>query len=129
MTGDRAHPRPRFLTRVRFSEIAGIKKCERLELRTFAVLIKPRTGELMAIDQTQLGQQVTALMEEIEQDPEIPSDGAIQRCVLIVEIVSPGENPDEQSFGIRVNSSASPHVSVGFIEVAKQLQLKMMGLA
>ncbi len=81
----------------------------------------------MAIDQTQLGQQVTALMEEIENDPEIPAEGAINRVVVIVEIV--GQDGDEQSFNLRVNSSASPHVSVGFIEVAKAMQLKMMGLA
>lgn len=80
----------------------------------------------MAIDQTQLGQQITALMEEIENDPEIPDEGAINRVVVIVEIV--GQSGDEQSFNLRVNSSASPHVSVGFIEVAKAIQLKMMGL-
>jgi hypothetical protein len=80
----------------------------------------------MAIDQTQLGQQVTALMEEIENDPEIPAEGAINRVVVIVEVV--GQGGGEQSFNLRVNSSASPHVSVGFIEVAKAMQLKMMGL-
>jgi hypothetical protein len=80
----------------------------------------------MAIDQTQLGQQITALMEEIENDPEIPDEGAINRVVVIVEIV--GQDGNEQSFNLRVNSSASPHVSVGFIEVAKAMQFKMMGL-
>lgn len=80
----------------------------------------------MPIDQTQLGQQITALMEEIENDPEIPEEGAINRVVVIVEIV--GQDGEEQSFNLRVNSSASPHVSVGFIEVAKAMQLKMMGL-
>lgn len=81
----------------------------------------------MAIDQTQLGQQITALMEEIENDPEIPGEGAINRVVVIVEVV--GQEGEEQSFNLRVNSSASPHVSIGFIEVAKQMQLKMMGLS
>lgn len=80
----------------------------------------------MAIDQTQLGQQITALMDEIENDPEIPDEGAINRVVVIVEIV--GQNGEEQSFNLRVNSSASPHVSIGFLEVAKAIQLKMMGL-
>ena len=81
----------------------------------------------MAIDQTKLGQQITALMEEIENDADIPSEGAINRVVVIVEVV--GQDGDEQSFNLRINSSASPHVSVGFLEVAKQMQLKMMGLA
>jgi len=81
----------------------------------------------MAIDQTNLGQQITALMEEIENDSDIPSEGAINRVVVIVEVV--GQDGDEQSFNLRVNSSASPHVSVGFLEVAKQIQLKTMGLA
>ena len=80
----------------------------------------------MAIDQTKLGQQITALMEEIENDADIPSEGAINRVVVVVEVV--GQDGEEQSFNLRVNSSASPHVSVGFLEVAKQLQLKMMGL-
>jgi hypothetical protein len=81
----------------------------------------------MAIDQTRLGQQITALMEEIENDPEIPDEGAIARVVVIVEIVS--KDGDEQSFNLRVNSSASPHVSVGFLEVAKAIQFKTMGLS
>ena len=80
----------------------------------------------MAIDQTRLGQQVSALMEEIENDPDIPAEGAIHRVVVIVEVV--GQDEDEQSFNLRVNSSASPHVAVGFLEVAKTMQLKMMGL-
>ena len=80
----------------------------------------------MAIDQTKLGQQVSALMEEIENDSEIPAEGAINRVVVIVEVV--GRDGDEQSFNLRVNSSASPHVSIGFIEVAKAMQLRMMGL-
>jgi hypothetical protein len=82
----------------------------------------------VAIDQTQLGQQISALMEEIENDPDLPDEGAITRSVLIVEVVGPGENEGEQSFNLRVNSSASPHVSIGFLEVAKEIQLKMMGL-
>ncbi|MGB7588430.1 MAG: hypothetical protein WBM00_06940 [Solirubrobacterales bacterium] len=81
----------------------------------------------MAIDQTNLGQQITALMEEIENDSDIPSESAINRVVVIVEVV--GQDGDEQSFNLRVNSSASPHVSIGFLEVAKQIQLKTMGLA
>lgn len=80
----------------------------------------------MAIDQSKLGQQVAQLMEEIENDPDIPSDGAINRAVLIVEVV--GQDGEEASFNMRVNSSASPHVSIGFLEVAKAMQMKMMGL-
>jgi hypothetical protein len=81
----------------------------------------------MAIDQTKLGQQITALMEEIENDSDIPPEGAINRVVVVVEVV--GQDGEEQSFNLRINSSASPHVSIGFLEVAKQMQLKMMGLA
>lgn len=80
----------------------------------------------MAIDQSKLGQQITALMEEIENDPDIPTEGAIGRVVVVVEVL--GKDGDEQSFNIRVNSSASPHVAVGFLEVAKALQFKQMGL-
>jgi hypothetical protein len=80
----------------------------------------------MSIDQTQLGQQVTALMEEIENDHEIPDEAVINRVVVIVEVV--GQDGDEQTFNLRINSSASPHVTVGFLEVSKVIQLKMMGL-
>ena len=80
----------------------------------------------MAIDQKQLGKQIAALMEEIENDPELPDEGAITRCVLIVEVV--GKQEAGQSFNLRVNSSASPHVSIGFLEVAKAIQFKTMGL-
>lgn len=80
----------------------------------------------MAIDQTALGQQITALMEEIENDPDIPSEGAIGRILVVVEVV--GKDGDEQSFNLRVNSSASPHVAIGFLEVAKAMQFKAMGL-
>jgi hypothetical protein len=80
----------------------------------------------MPIDQSGLGQQVAALMEEIEKDPDIPSEAAINRAVLIVEVV--GQDGEEASFNLRVNSSASPHVSIGFLEVAKAIQMKAMGL-
>ncbi len=80
----------------------------------------------MPIDQSQLGQQITALMDEIENDPEIPSEGYINRVVVVVEVM--GKEGEEESFNIRVNSSASPHVAVGFLEVAKQLQLKALGI-
>jgi hypothetical protein len=80
----------------------------------------------MAIDQKRLGEQIAALMEEIENDPEIPSEGSINRVVVIVEVV--GKEGDEHSFNLRVNSSASPHVSIGFLEVAKAIQFKTMGL-
>ena len=80
----------------------------------------------MPIDQSQLGQQVASLMEEIENDPEIPEDGRINRCILVVEVV--GEQGGDQAFNLRVNSSASPHVAVGFLEVAKSIQMKALGL-
>ncbi len=80
----------------------------------------------MAIDQTNLGQQIAALMEEIENDPDLPDEGAIGRCVLVVEVV--GQDGEEGSINLRVNSSASPHVAVGFLDVAKQIQYKMMGI-
>jgi len=81
----------------------------------------------MAIDQTALGKQIGDLMEEIENDPELPKEGGIGRCVLIVEVV--GQDGDEASINLRVNSSAAPHVSLGFLEVAKAIQMKAMGLA
>lgn len=81
----------------------------------------------MAIDQTNLGEQVAALMEEIENAPDMPSEGAINRSVLIVEVTGPGPNEGEQVFGLRVSSSASPHVSIGFIEVAKAMQMQLIG--
>lgn len=80
----------------------------------------------MAIDQTALGQQTQALMEEIENDPDIPDDGQIGRVIMIVEVV--GTTGDESSINLRVNTGATPHVAIGFLEVAKQMQLKMMGL-
>lgn len=80
----------------------------------------------MPIDQSGLGQQVAAMMEEIEKDPDIPSEAVINRAVLIVEVV--GQDGEEPSFNLRVNSSASPHVSIGFLEVAKAIQMKTMGL-
>jgi hypothetical protein len=81
----------------------------------------------MAIDQQALGQQTQALMEEIENDPDIPDKGHIGRVIMIVEVF--GESDDgEQSFNLRINTGANPHVAIGFLEVAKQLQLKAMGL-
>lgn len=81
----------------------------------------------MAIDQSKLGQQIATLMEQIENDPQLPDEGSIGRCVLIVEVV--GRDGEEQSFNLRVSSSANPHVSVGFLEVAKAIQFKTMGLS
>jgi hypothetical protein len=78
------------------------------------------------IDQTRLGQQITSLMEEIENDPEIPDEGFINRVVVVVEVV--GKEGEGESFNLRVNSSASPHVAVGFLEVAKTIQMKALGL-
>jgi hypothetical protein len=80
----------------------------------------------MAIDQKALGQQAQALMEEIENDPDIPDEGQIGRVIMIVEVL--GQSDGENSVNIRVNTGANPHVAIGFLEVAKQMQLKVMGL-
>lgn len=82
----------------------------------------------MAIDQSALGQQAQALMEEIENDPDIPDKGHIGRVIMIVEVFGEGDD-GEQSFNLRVNTGANPHVAIGFLEVAKQIQLKAMGLS
>jgi hypothetical protein len=83
----------------------------------------------MAIDQQALGQQAQALMEEIENDPDIPDKGHIGRVIMIVEVFGESDDGEEQSFNLRVNSGANPHVAIGFLEVAKQIQFKMMGLS
>jgi hypothetical protein len=66
-------------------------------------------------------------MEEIENDPNTPDEGQIGRVIMIVEVV--GTTGDEGSMSLKVNSGASPYVAVGFLEVAKQMQLNMMGLS
>lgn len=82
----------------------------------------------MAIDSSSLAKQVAELIDEIEDDPDAPSEGSINRVVIIAEVVG-AEQEGEQSFGFRVNSSATPHVAIGFLEVAKVMQMKVLGLA
>lgn len=77
----------------------------------------------MAIDQSPLGQHIQEMMEEIEKDPEIPEDAQVGRIISIVEIV--GTNSDYAN--IRMRSNARPYVALGFLEVAKALQMKMLG--
>jgi hypothetical protein len=80
----------------------------------------------MAIDQSPLGQHVQELMQEIEEDPEIPENAQIGRVVTIVEIL--GSDDENSEFAnIRVRATARPYVALGFLEVAKALQLRMMG--
>lgn len=77
----------------------------------------------MSIDQAKLGQHVSELMEEIEKDPDIPDDAQIGRMMTIVEVV--GNNGGYAN--IRMRSNARPYVALGFLEVAKTLQMKAMG--
>lgn len=77
----------------------------------------------MAIDQSSLGQHIQGMMEEIENDPEIPDDARIGRIMTIVEVVG----TDNDYANIRMRSNARPYVALGFLEVAKTMQLKAMG--
>jgi len=77
----------------------------------------------MGIDQSKLGQHIQEQMQEIENDPEIPEDAQIGRILTIVEVV--GTTSDYAN--IRVRSNARPYVAIGFLEMAKALQLKAMG--
>ena len=74
----------------------------------------------MAIDQSPLGNHIQEMMGEIENDEDIPDDAQIARIISIVEVVGDGYA------NIRVRTNASPYVAVGFLEVAKELQKKMM---
>lgn len=78
----------------------------------------------MGIDQSKLGQHMQEQMQEIENDPEIPDDAQIGRILTIVEVV--GTESDYAN--IRVRSNARPYVAIGFLEVAKATQMKMMGV-
>lgn len=79
----------------------------------------------MAIDQSPLGQHIQELMQEIEEDPEIPDNAQVGRMLTIVEIV--GGDEENQFANVRVRSNTRPYVAIGFLEVAKSLQMKMMG--
>ena len=76
----------------------------------------------MGIDQSKLGQHVQEMMQEIEEDQEIPNDAEIGRMITIVEVVT----PDGEFSNLRMNSNARPYDALGFLEVAKELQMQMM---
>lgn len=80
----------------------------------------------MAIDQSPLGNHIQELMEEIEDDSEIPDNAQIGRIVTIVEVVGP-EGQEDEFTSVRVRANARPYIAVGLLEVAKMLQVKMMG--
>ncbi len=79
----------------------------------------------MTIDQSGFGQHIQALMQEIEEDPDIPENAQIGRILTIVEVVGTDEESDFAH--IRVRSNARPYVALGFLEVAKAMQMKIMG--
>jgi hypothetical protein len=79
----------------------------------------------VAIDQSGFGQHIQALMQEIEEDPDIPENAQIGRVLTIVEVVGTDEESDFAN--IRVRSNARPYVALGFLEVAKAMQIKIMG--
>jgi hypothetical protein len=74
----------------------------------------------MAIDQSPLGNHVQEMMQEIENDEEIPEDAQVARIITIVEVVGEGYA------NIRMRTNARPYVAIGFLEVAQELQKKMM---
>jgi len=78
----------------------------------------------VAIDQSGFGQHIQALMQEIEEDPQIPENAKIGRVVTIVEVV--GSDGEKDFANIRVSSTARPYVALGFLEVAKAIQKKLM---
>lgn len=80
----------------------------------------------MSIDQSPLGQHIQELMQEIEDDPDIPDNTQIGRIVTIVEVVG-GEGQEDEFTHVRVRANARPYVAIGLLEVAKLLQLKAMG--
>jgi hypothetical protein len=80
----------------------------------------------MPIDQTPLGNHIQEQMQEIENDPEIPENAQIGRIVTVVEIIG-GEGQENEYTAVRVRANARPYVAVGLLEVAKNVQLKMMG--
>jgi hypothetical protein len=73
----------------------------------------------MAIDQSPLGQHVQELMQEIEDDQDIPDEAQIGRMITIVEVIT----PDGEFSNIRMRTNARPYVAVGFLEVAKKMLL------
>jgi hypothetical protein len=74
----------------------------------------------MAIDQSPLGNHIQEMMQEIEDDREIPDDAQIARIITIVEVVGSDYS------NIRMRSNARPYVAIGFLEVAKEMQKRML---
>lgn len=81
----------------------------------------------MTIDQSPLGQHIQEQMQEIENDSEIPDDAQIGRIVTIVEVVGP-QGKEGEFTHVRVAANARPYVAIGLLEVAKNIQLKTMGM-
>lgn len=81
----------------------------------------------MAIDQSPLGQHIQEVMQEIEDDSDIPDNAQIGRIVTIVEVIGPKDAPDEFTH-VRVRANARPYVAIGLLEIAKRIQLKVMGV-
>jgi hypothetical protein len=80
----------------------------------------------MSIDQSALGNHIQEMMQEIENDSEIPDDAQIGRIVTIVEIVGP-QGREGEFTNVRMRANARPYVAVGLLEVAKAMQMRMMG--
>jgi hypothetical protein len=80
----------------------------------------------MAIDQAPLGAHIQEQMQEIEDDSEIPENAQIGRIVTIVEIIG-GEGEEGGYTNLRVRANARPYVAIGLLEIAKRIQLRMMG--
>ncbi len=80
----------------------------------------------MALDQTKLGEHISAQMEAIEQDPGISDDAQIGDIVTIVEVLVPNpDNPEEVARNVRVRATGMPHVGIGLLEEAKAMQIRM----
>ena len=60
------------------------------------------------------------MMQEIENDADIPEDAQVARIITIVEVVGSDYS------NIRMRTNARPYVAIGFLEVAKELQKKTM---
>jgi hypothetical protein len=80
----------------------------------------------MAIDQSPLSTHIMEQMEAIEEDPEVPDDAAIGGIVTLVEVVGPEDEEGRRGRGFRVRSNLPPHVTIGYLEEAKMIQLGML---
>ncbi len=78
----------------------------------------------MAIDQTELGAHVARQMEAIEEA--LPENGNIGAIVTLVEV---GADDGEGGHGyraLRMRANVPPHVAIGLLEEAKQIQLGLL---